>query len=475
MSEEQHNDGASPLAGVWDRFMTPGVKIQYIPKENPETGEIEEVPKEYDFSEANLKQCVQNFSRTFSERRLVLDDGNHRAGDPLHVRPQELARYSGEAVIWGGQVVAFWDQHPDLAPPEPAQLLAALQQRFPRATSADGLWGYRREVTELGERLLPNMHQISPQFSSQDRDEAGNEIGYNIDALSPVYVAHQNGTVLMSKKPARSAMGQPSSAVHAPRPLNQEEAKMADEKPDEKKEEGGDFAAKLRKAVCAKYGIPEGAPDDAIMTAVMAAGGGGEQPLVVDKDKDGMGKAAMSDLPKEEIPGNEQAKPNDQTSFAKVQPILSQLSKRVETAERDAAEAKAQLAARTAKEREQARAAFSKRFREEEGRWAEDDEAGLLKFLDDMGGDIDKASAHIERHLPPRAAFARHTRGGHPVDTTVLKKSVTDKAAAFSKRQGEIFAELKKTNQNHNAAFAAAQQRAKAEDPEGYAAYSGGR
>lgn len=494
MADEQPSTGQG-LAGVWDRFMTPGRKVQT--SIDPETGE--EVETVYDFSAENFTQAVQNFQRCFSERRLCMDLGNHIAAGE-HTQPVELARYSGEAAIWGGEVIAFWDQFPDLPPPDPAHLLAQLQAKFPRATSSDGVWGYRREVTQAGERLLPNMHQISPFFSMEDKDEEGNPIGLNINNVSPVYVAHQNGTVLMSKK-TTVAMGQPSSSLHAPRPI-EKDTKMADvpEKKDDKKEgikDVSEIMAHLRKMA----GLPDGVSDEAVMGCIAGKFGlGQEDPekkigemggpidenymihLKTGNQHDGKGDGPsynpskdpsahgkFSDLPKEEKPGDQDGvKPNSAVSMGKTNDVLmAQLSKRLESAERAAAEAAAKLAAREEAERKVARTAFSKWAREDEARW-DGDEASLYSFLDDMGGDIDKARKHIEQRLPPRAAFTRHTQGGHPSGTTVLKSSASDKSAAFSKRTGEIYKEILPQFSNQNEAYAVAQQRARSEMPDAY-------
>ena len=432
--------------------MTPGLKVQYRQEEDPETGEPVMVGEEYDFNEQNLVQCVRNFERTFSERRLVMDDGNHRAADPGHSQPQELARYSGEAAIWNGKVVAFWDHYPDLPPPDPAQLLAALQQKFPRATSVDGLWGYRREVTPLGRERLPNLHQTSPQFSKDDTDEYGNSIGYNVNVISPVYTAHQNGTVLMSKV----TMAQPSSGLHAPRPLGES---MPDEK--EKKAPEGEenkFGAEMRQKICAKFGLPEGASDEAIMTAMYVGGKFADEPEPA-KDPTDKPDGEMGD----DLPG-----PDGLGKMGKT--VIAALQKRVTDAESLAAQNATELAALKAERQKVARATFAKVMvqgdGEEPARFRTEQDA--LSFLDEHGGDTQKAATFAKKYLPPVGLMSRLTQGGHPVGTATLQHG--DKSVEFSKLTDDAYANDPEIRAipNHNARYAAAMSKVVRQRPDLY-------
>lgn len=170
--------------GKWDRFMTPGPKTQ---------GGVD-----FDFSEANLAQIVHNFARVYSMRRLPLDYRHLAAlaAKDVQAPEQNLAYYNALAVVWGGRVVEFWSQDPSLQPPAVSELLTALQTKFPRVTSADGLWGFKCEVTPLGKQVLPNMEQLSPLFSKEDTDEQERPIGYNLLNVSAVGVAFQDGTYI---------------------------------------------------------------------------------------------------------------------------------------------------------------------------------------------------------------------------------------------------------------------------------------
>lgn len=170
--------------GKWDRFMTPGPKIQN--------------GVDYDFNEANLKQIVHNFARVYSMRRLPLDYRHLAAvgADAVQTPEQNLAYYNALAVIWQRRVVEFWSQDPRALPPDPVDLIAALRAKFPRVESADGLWGFKCEVTPLGMQALPNMEQLSPLFRKEDTDEQERPIGYNLLNVSAVGVAFQNGTLI---------------------------------------------------------------------------------------------------------------------------------------------------------------------------------------------------------------------------------------------------------------------------------------
>ncbi len=180
--------------GKWDRFMTVGPKVQ------------EGV--EFDFSSDTFGQIVRNFSRVYSERRLPLDY-RHNAIRDSDAPEQNLAYYDSLASVIEGRVESFWSQDPSVQPPDPTELLAGLRAKFPRATSCDGLWGRKCEITPLGEVALPNMEQLSPLFSKDDTDEEGHPIGYNLLNVSAVGVAFQNGTLLnLSKRLGKIKMNE---------------------------------------------------------------------------------------------------------------------------------------------------------------------------------------------------------------------------------------------------------------------------
>ncbi len=171
--------------GKWDRVMTPGKKVQD--------------GTDFDFSSETFREIVRNFSRTYSERRLPLDF-RHNAIRDSDFPEQNLAYYDSLVSVVVGKIESFWSQDPTARPPDPAELLAGLQAKFPRATSPDGLWARKCEITPLGMSCLPNMEQLSPLFSKDDRDEFGNPIGYSLLNISAVGVAFQNGTTINLSK-----------------------------------------------------------------------------------------------------------------------------------------------------------------------------------------------------------------------------------------------------------------------------------
>ena len=182
---------SAPGLGKWDRIMTYGQKVQFDTQGN---GTL------FDFNTESFCQIVDNFSRVFQARRLGLDYKHVAANPEIEPGPeQNLAYYSGLCVIEQGKVIKIWDHSPDRAPPDPQVLLQEMQSKFPRLTeleNADGLWGYKCEITPLGIEKLPNCEQLSPYFSKNDFDEFGNQIGYNLLNVSAVGVAFQDGTTL---------------------------------------------------------------------------------------------------------------------------------------------------------------------------------------------------------------------------------------------------------------------------------------
>lgn len=182
---------SAPGLGKWDRIMTFGQKVQLDAQGNGTP---------FDFNTENFCQIVDNFSRIFQARRLGLDYKHVAANPEIETGPeQNLAYYSGLCVIEQGKVIKIWDHFPDRVSPDPQSLLQEMHSKFPRLTeieNADGLWGYKCEITPLGIEKLPNCEQLSPYFSKNDFDEFGNAIGYNLLNVSAVGVAFQDGTTL---------------------------------------------------------------------------------------------------------------------------------------------------------------------------------------------------------------------------------------------------------------------------------------
>jgi Mu-like prophage I protein len=66
-----------------------------------------------------------------------------------------------------------------------------------------GLWGYRCEVTELGQQLLPNYKYLSPTFTPDGVDQLSNPIGYQLLAVAATNTPWQAGTELTFECGAR--------------------------------------------------------------------------------------------------------------------------------------------------------------------------------------------------------------------------------------------------------------------------------
>jgi hypothetical protein len=160
-------------SGVWDRFCTWGAKT----KEGLETV----------FDENTLPEMVRNWKIRGDE--LAMDFNHQSAYTAENGQPAPaLAWYSALAVFRNGVCICFerLDNSTAIEPPQ--------------GEMQDGLWGYRSEVTELGQELLPNFKYISPTFTPQGKDEQGNPIGYVIHAVAATNTPFQSGTSISFEK-----------------------------------------------------------------------------------------------------------------------------------------------------------------------------------------------------------------------------------------------------------------------------------
>lgn len=365
-------------AGKWDRFATFGEKVQD--------------GQEFSFTVETFGQMVQNFARFYSGRRLGMDFEHQaiNAAQNGQAAPN-LAYYNALAVVAGGKVAKFYAQQPDVSPPDPAALLIQLRERFPDLDSADGLWGYRCEVTPLGQQLLPGYEQISPLFTSDGTDEGGNPIGYHLMNVSAVNVAFQDGTVLNLSR----ALAIGDSSLHVPGPLQSDKgAKMAD---DDKKKDAEDKPSALRSECMKKLGLPEDASDDAMYGALMAQKFG--DLLIEHKEEEkekteGMGK--MDAAPPADMP-------------AAMSKIVDPLIRRLEAADAERVALGKKLE-QIETEKHTARVTAFKKFA---AQYVDDAEAD--EYLSAFGGDCDKAEKFVAR-LPKKAVgiYGRFTEGGKP-------------------------------------------------------------
>ena len=155
--------------GVWDRFCSWGEKLK--------DGRLSI------FDDKTLGEMVANWKARGDKLAMCF---NHQSayvqqnGQPAPA----LAFYDALAIIYGGQIIGA-DVLPGSA--------AATTGTFEAASRGDGLYGYRCEVTELGNQLLPNFKYISPMFSDDGRDELGNEIGYVLYDVAATNTPFQAG------------------------------------------------------------------------------------------------------------------------------------------------------------------------------------------------------------------------------------------------------------------------------------------
>ncbi len=190
---------------VWDRFTTWGSKF----KEGQETR----------FDEETLGQMTKNWRKRGDALAM---DHNHQSsyasenGQPAPA----LAWYNALVVVRNGQCIAF-EKLDDSSAVEPPQV----------AAMSDGLWGYRSEVTPLGQELLPNFKYLSPTFSPEGTDEQGLPIGYVLHAVAATNTPFQSGTGITFDKGKRK------------------------------------MATKFEEDTMAKLGLEPGADDDAVKTA----------------------------------------------------------------------------------------------------------------------------------------------------------------------------------------------------------------
>lgn len=169
--------------GVWDRFTTWGVKKKG------------DSPTE--FNEKTLGQMVDNWRRRGG--RLAMCQDHKSAAAPLVAAPA-LAFYDALAIIRDGAVVRFEKLAPSQASdPDVGQMkarVAAFASADNESPEPDGLWGFRCEVTPLGEdpkEGLRNYAGISPMFHPEGKDEQGSSIGYVLYDVAATNTAFQAG------------------------------------------------------------------------------------------------------------------------------------------------------------------------------------------------------------------------------------------------------------------------------------------
>ena len=170
--------GEAVRVGVWDQFMTWGDKSK------------DGSPIRFD--ELTLGQIVSNFA---SRKNLIGCDFEHQtANAPINGQPApQLAFYNSLAVIRNEKVIAFASRDSNVLPPN-------------SEGKPDGLYGYRCEITPLGQQLLPNYKFYSPMFTTEGADEQGNPIGYDLMNVSAVSVPFQDACEITFDKGISGAL-----------------------------------------------------------------------------------------------------------------------------------------------------------------------------------------------------------------------------------------------------------------------------
>jgi hypothetical protein len=284
-----------------------------------------------------------------------------------------------------------------------ADLLATLQAKFPRVTSADGLWGFKCEVTPLGVEKLPNMEQLSPLFSKDDTDEQERPIGYNLLNVSAVNVAFQNGTLIN--------LGRRTVAAHALRkdmiPEHLQEKLM-------KHGMGEDGDGESMRKAFAAYMAETDDPKEIRSEMARAMGD-------LKIEHDAMGKMADGDDKKDE----EDSSSDKSASMAKRLRSDADIDPAVQKLVGDLTGKLGAMAKRVegyeSRERERAVAeymAFAK---------TRVSEADAKEYLALSGDNIDRARALVSKH-PEVTTMSRMTQAGAPVGKSPIALSDADAA-----------------------------------------------
>ena len=166
----------------WDRFATWGPKDKDGPTE---------------FNEETLGQMVGNWRQRAMRLAMCQD---HKSTAAPFVAAPAMAFYDALAVVREGKVIHF----ERLAGSNAAEpVVAALKEQVARfateenpSPEPDGMWGWRREITPLGEdprEGLRNYRGLSPLFDPNGKDEQGNPIGYVLLDVAATNTTFQAG------------------------------------------------------------------------------------------------------------------------------------------------------------------------------------------------------------------------------------------------------------------------------------------
>jgi len=168
---------------VWDRFCTLGQKI----KEGEESV----------FDQETLGQMVANWYARGGRLAMCQD---HKSAATPYVSAPALAFYDALAIVVDGQIVLVRKLAESAAEDPDAATLVDSVKRFATEDnpdpSPDGLWGWRCEVTPLGQDAkegLRNYKGISPMFLVDGKDEQERPIGYVVLDVAATNTSFQAG------------------------------------------------------------------------------------------------------------------------------------------------------------------------------------------------------------------------------------------------------------------------------------------
>jgi len=191
---------AAVRTNVWDRGLTFGAGPN---------GRKEKDGEEVQFTVETFKAFVDNWYSRGGKLPLCLD---HQSALGGIVRAPAAGWYDAFSVVHGGAVVYFKALAASAATEPNVAELQLEAKKFATADdpepSPDGLWGFRCEVTPLGESAtegLRNYKGISPLFVMQGTNEQGEPIGPVMYDWAAVNVQFQAGCELtLSMLPAAS-------------------------------------------------------------------------------------------------------------------------------------------------------------------------------------------------------------------------------------------------------------------------------
>jgi len=371
--------------GKWDRFTSWGTKI----KDGAESV----------FDEKNLGQILENFSKRKNDIAMCYDHQSAYVAENGQPAPA-LAFYNALALVVDGKVAKFATHDPSVSPPDPTGL-------------ENGIYGYRNELTPLGEKLLPNYKYLSPMFTNEGADEAGNSIGYDLIDVAATNTPFQDAVGLtfhrMGYEPSKQGTNAQEYSLDPEllKKLGLADGASADEMKgamakymtdaEDKAKAFADLEEKMKKfEEDKKAAEAEKMAQDADAQKMDKADGDG------DEDKDAKEKMAK-DLGL--APG---------ASLAKIHAALSAkmvpMSKLAETEKR--------LAALEEERKAEKQSVLEKQYAELADKgiasgYSKEKREDLIKFA---RADFDAAKSFVES-LPGSKVFTRFTNGGNPLNT----------------------------------------------------------